>query len=167
MIVYLAGNSLGLQSKSSAMCIQEELSMWQDKAVTGWFQSHYKRPWSSYADRLAPLIAGLVGAKDEKEVTTMGTLTANLHFLLCAFYRPTKERYKILYEHKAFPSDRYAFASQAEMHGYTKADALITVKPREGEYLLRNEDILETIEREGDQGGANPSCWPLLRKDSS
>lgn len=151
MIVYLAGNSLGLQSKSSAMCIQEELSMWQDKAVTGWFQSHYKRPWSSYSDRLAPLIAGLVGAKDEKEVTTMGTLTANLHFLLCAFYRPTKERYKILYEHKAFPSDRYAFASQAEMHGYTKADALITVKPREGEYLLRNEDILETIEREGDQ----------------
>lgn len=57
-----------------------------------------------------------------------------------------------MYESKAFPSDNYAFASQAEMHGYDKKDALVRVAPRQGEYCLRIEDILDTIEKEGDQG---------------
>lgn len=91
------------------------------------------------------------GANTE-EVAIMGTLTVNMHLLLCSFYRPTKERYKILFEAKAFPSDNYAFASQAEMHGFDRKDALVRVAPREGEYCLRIEDILSAIEREGDQG---------------
>jgi kynureninase len=82
----------------------------------------------------------------------MGTLTANLHLLLCSFYRPTKDRYKIMFESKAFPSDNYAFASQVEMHGYDKKDALVRVGPRKGEYCLRIEDILEAIEEQGDEG---------------
>jgi kynureninase len=39
------------------------------------------------------------------EVACMGTLTSNIHTLLSAFYKPTKTRFKILYELKAFPSD--------------------------------------------------------------
>lgn len=96
--------------------------------------------------------AKLNAGASKAEVGIMGTLTANLHLLMCSFYRPTKERYKIMYESKAFPSDNYAFASQAEMHGYDKKDALVRVAPRQGEYCLRIEDILDTIEKEGDQG---------------
>ena len=51
------------------------------------------------------------GAK-ESEVACMGTLTANLHLMLNAFYKPTAERYKILREAKAFPSDEVSTSSR-------------------------------------------------------
>lgn len=127
------------------------MSTWAEKAVSGWFSSVHNRPWKTYAEKLSPMVAGLVGAK-EAEVASMGNLTANLHLLLCSFYRPTEKRFKILFEAKAFPSDHYAFASQVEMHGRKKEDGLITVKPRKGEYTLHTEDILKIIEEQGDEG---------------
>lgn len=36
----------------------------------------------------------------------MGTLTANLHLMMSQFYKPTSERYKLVCEAKAFPSDQ-------------------------------------------------------------
>ena len=52
------------------------------------------------------LIVILIGSHDPRmEVSTMNSLTANLHFGMVAFYRPTATRHKILMEHKAFPSD--------------------------------------------------------------
>jgi len=50
----------------------------------------------------------------------------------------------------AFPSDQYAMESQARYHGFAYEDAVIEVYPREGEYHLRTEDILKTIEDHGD-----------------
>ena len=50
----------------------------------------------------------MIGAK-ESEVITMGTLTANLHLMMTAFYKPSGDRYKILCEGKAFPSDQVSF----------------------------------------------------------
>ena len=49
-------------------------------------------------------MAPIVGA-NHKEVAVMETLTANLHFLMASFYQPTKVRYKVIIEGKAFPSD--------------------------------------------------------------
>ncbi|KAG6903205.1 hypothetical protein C0995_002748 [Termitomyces sp. Mi166 len=112
-------------------------------------------------------MAEIVGAK-EKEVVCMGTLTNNLHLMMDSFYKPTADRFKILCEAKAFPSDQvgrkitsrmkladsviprqYAFASQVKAHDLDPATAIIEVSPREGEYTLREEDILEIIAKEG------------------
>jgi kynureninase len=63
--------------------------------------------------------------------------------MLVSFYRPTKQRFKILTEATAFPSDQYAVASQARFHGFDPAQAIIEVPHK-------MESILETIDREGD-----------------
>ena len=89
----------------------------------------------------------VVGAKYPHEVVAMNGLTANLHFLLVSFYRPTAERYKIVIEDHAFPSDRYAVASQARCHGLNPDDAVVALKPREGEHIPRTEDIEAYLKR--------------------
>ncbi len=64
-------------------------------------------------------------------------------------------------EKGAFPSDQYAVESQLKFHGFDPQDCLIELTPREGESTLRTEDIIETIERHGDEialillGGVN------------
>ncbi|KAG2367494.1 pyridoxal phosphate-dependent transferase [Suillus spraguei] len=100
------------------------------------------------ADTVTPLLAQLVGAS-EKEVACMGTLTANLHLMMAAFYKPTAQRFKILCESRAFPSDQYAFASQARLHGYDPNEAIIEMCPRQGEFTLRESDIMDLIAKEG------------------
>jgi kynureninase len=80
----------------------------------------------------------------------MNSLTVNLHLLMVSFYKPTQERFKIIMEGGAFPSDQYALASQARFHGYAPEEAIIEIFPREGEFTLRTEDIVETINKHAD-----------------
>lgn len=145
--VYLVGNSLGLQPRKAREYIQQELEDWEKWGVEGHF--HARRPWFPYHENLTEQTARLVGAKP-LEVVVMNTLTVNLHLMMVSFYRPTPQRYRILIEGGAFPSDRYAVASQARLHGYDPSQAVLELMPRGGESCLRTEDILETIEREGD-----------------
>ena len=157
-MVYFTGNSLGLQPKTTKDYIQQELNDWATYGVEGHFLA--KNPWLSYHEILTDKTAKLVGALPT-EVVMMNQLTVNLHLLMVSFYRPTKQRYKILCEAKAFPSDQYALQSQVKFHGYAPNDAIIEIAPREGEYEVRHEDIYKAIEDNKDSlalimiGGVN------------
>ena len=144
--VYLCGNSLGLQPKQTKSYIEQELEDWKKYGVEGHLNA--KNPWLPYHEFLTDKMAKVVGAKPI-EVVVMNTLSVNLHLIMASFYRPTKERYKILIESDAFPSDRYAVESQIKFHGYE--NGLVELRPRKGEDLLRNEDIEATIENKGDE----------------
>lgn len=157
-VVYFTGNSLGLQPKTTLSYLQQELNDWAKFGVEGHFLA--KNPWLSYHELLTDKMAKIVGALP-KETVMMNQLTVNLHLLMVSFYRPTKSRYKILCEAKAFPSDQYALQSQLNFHGYTTDEALIEIEPREGEYHIRHEDIYDAIEKNKDSlalimiGGVN------------
>src|SRR5204863_5667825 len=97
-------------------------------------------------------MAAIVGAKPI-ETVMMNALTVNLHLLMVSFYRPTSERYKIVIEKGAFPSDHYAVESQIRFHGLDPRTALIELSSRDGESTLLTEDIVETIGREGSSIG--------------
>lgn len=156
--VYLTGNSLGLQPKTTAGYVQRELDDWARLGVEGHF--HARHPWMPYHELFPKQLSVIVGCK-EHEVVVMNQLTVNLHLLMVTFYRPTKERYKIICEAKAFPSDQYAFESQVCYHGFDPDEAIVEVTPRPGEHTLRTEDILEVIAEHGAQtavvlfGGVN------------
>lgn len=107
-VVYLVGNSLGLQPKLVPKLIAEELQVWAEVAINGHFEHPYGRPWFTVDEECANLLLPIVGA-GPGEVAAMGSLTENLHLLLCAFYQPTPARYKIVMESKAFPSDHVHF----------------------------------------------------------
>lgn len=145
-VLYFCGHSLGLQPKNTAALVQQELQHWQQNAVEGHFTG--ARPWLSYHEQLTEGLAELCGALPI-EVAAMNSLTVNLHLLLISFYKPTPKRHKIVIEANAFSSDRYAVSSQLTLHGYDPETSLIELKPRVGEDVLRTEDILSLIEREG------------------
>jgi len=145
--VYLCGHSLGLQPKTAAAYVEEELKEWARLGVEGHFQA--KNPWMPYHRLLAKQTAELVGA-EPREVVVMNSLTINLHLMMVSFYRPTRERHKIVVERGAFPSDQYAVKSQIRFHGLDPATSLIELTPRADEACLRDEDIEELIEREAD-----------------
>lgn len=146
--IYLCGNSLGLQPKVAKEVLNNQLSNWENLAVEGWFEG--ESPWMFYHKELKKLMAPIVGASPE-EVCPMNTLTVNLHLLMVSFYKPTAKKFKIIMESGAFPSDQYAIESQVRFHGFNPADAIIEVKPREGEYTLRTEDIVNSIVENGDE----------------
>ena len=120
--VYLCGNSLGLQPKDAIEYVNEVQDAWARYAVRGHF--HGTRPWTRYHSLATPGFAALTGAQ-QREVIAMNALTVNLQLLLSAFYRPSANRYKILIESAAFPSDRFAVESQLRAHDIDPAEALI------------------------------------------
>ncbi len=157
-VVYFSGNSLGLQPKAVRGYVEKELEDWATLGVEGHFLARH--PWMPYHEFLTEQTARLVGARPV-EVVVMNTLTVNLHLMLVSFYRPTLARHKILIEGDAFPSDRYAVASQLRFHGYDPAEALVELKPRPDETTIRTEDIEALLEAEGEEialvmlGGVN------------
>ena len=146
--IYFLGNSLGLQPRSANDHIQQILKDWASLGVEAFF--HAKEPWMNYHDKLTHPLAKIIGALPN-EVVIMNQLTVNLHMMLVSFYRPDKKRYKIICEAKAFPSDQYAFETHVKHHGFDPESAIIEIAPRNGEHVLRTEDIISTIEKHGNE----------------
>lgn len=142
--VYLTGNSLGLMPRSARAAVIQELDDWAQLGVEGHF--HARHPWFPYHEDLRDPLAALVGATP-REVVVMGGLTTNLHLLMVSFYRPTVERPLLMIEDGAFPSDRYAAASQVAMRGFDPSQHLVRLRPRAGEHTLRTADVIDQIER--------------------
>ncbi len=173
--IYFTGNSLGLMPRSVRGYVEQELAEWERLGVEA--HLYAKTPWLTYHEFLTERMAAIIGAKPN-ETVVMNSLTVNLHLMMVSFYRPTSERYKIVIEKGAFPSDQYAVESQMQFHenvlspGFSRPSAagkppeggtpnLIELTPREVESTLRTEDIVDVIEREGDSialvllGGVN------------
>lgn len=156
--VYLCGHSLGLQPKTAAAYVEQELQDWARLGVDG--HLHARNAWVPYHRLLTEQTAALVGA-EPGEVVVMNSLTVNLHLMMVSFYRPTPARHKILVERGAFPSDQYAVKSQIRFHGYDPASSLLELVPRSGETCMRDADIESLIDREGEKiallmlGGVN------------
>jgi kynureninase len=167
--IYFTGNSLGLQPKKAREYVLQEMDDWAKLGVEGHF--HAKNPWFSYHELFPEKLSAIIGALPE-EVIVMNQLTVNLHLLMATFYRPSVERFKIICEAKAFPSDQYALESQVKLHGFDPSKAIIEVAPREGESYVRTEDIVRTIQDHKDEvslvmfGGVNYYNGQVLDMES-
>ncbi|RYC69316.1 kynureninase [Spirosoma sordidisoli] len=159
-LVYLCGNSLGLQPKSARAALDQELTTWQQLGVEGWFDKPEgaEQNWLGYHNTCKGALGQVVGA-DPAEVCPMNALTVNLHLLLASFYRPGqngtsasgKPKYKILTIKGDFPSDQYALETHLQHHGLTTANALVEVAPRPADGLIHTTDIQAAIAEHADE----------------
>ncbi len=142
-LIYLLGNSLGLQPRKSKVYIQEILHQWANFGVEGFFKGD--QPWDSYHDHLVKPMAAIVGAQPA-EIVVMNQLTVNLHLMLTSFYQPSGKRKKIICEAKAFPSDQYMLETHVGSRGFDPEEVIIEVQPRAGEHTIRTEDLVAAIQ---------------------
>jgi kynureninase len=149
-LTYLCGHSLGLMPRAARRVVNAELDHWASRAVDGHFPDSRHAGWLDYHTRFTAPLAALAGAQRD-EVVAMNTLTVNLHLMLATFFRPTKQRYKILIERDAFSSDRYAVESQLRWHGLDPKKALVELAPREDSFELDIERYTELLEQEGER----------------
>jgi kynureninase len=140
--LYFAGHSLGLMPKSSPEYVQQAMTDWGKYGVEGHFEGDY--PWLPYHENVTQSLANLVGAKTS-EVVAMNSLTVNLHLALVSFYKPTKNRFKILIEANSFPSDKYAVDSQAKFHGFDPRLAIIE------SHAKTTNELADEIKKHGEQ----------------
>jgi kynureninase len=126
---YLSGHSLGLMPRGARLLVERELERWARKGVAGHFDDD---GWLAYHERFAAPLARLLNA-EPAEVVAMNSLTVNLHLLLVSFFTPAGERCRIVIERGAFPSDRFAVASQLRWHGLDPERDLLELETRPGE----------------------------------
>ena len=136
-VAYLAGNSLGLQPRAARAAVDDVLEAWATSGVDA--HEHGAFPWMPYHETMRETVAGLVGARPG-EAVVMNSLTVNLHLMMGSFYRPTRDRYRVVIEADVFPSDRYAVMGVARSHGLDPDDAVV---------VRRAEDVVEFLDREG------------------
>ncbi|KAK1659124.1 kynureninase 2 [Colletotrichum godetiae] len=150
--VYFCGNSLGVPPKAVKDYILAQLETWASIGVNGHFQGLENSPlvcWQDMAEDVAKKSAAIVGALPE-EVVMMNTLTANLHFLMASFYRPTEKKHKIILEWRPFPSDHYVIESQIQWHGLDPSKSMVQIQPDENFYIS-TDLVLKTIDEHAEE----------------
>lgn len=128
--IYFCGNSLGLQPRRTRDYVNRYLDTWASKGVFGHFTTYEGGlpPWLHLDDATKQQSAKIVGALPS-EVVVMETLTANLHLLMSSFYRPTADRWKIIIEGKAFPSDHVSTPCASTLPTNTPANMSNSMPP--------------------------------------
>jgi len=156
-LIYLCGNSLGLQPKAARQALNHELDTWQNLGVDGWFEQADEqqregagRPWLNYHESCKQALADIVGATAD-EVCPMNALTVNIHLLLASFYRPTATKYKILTIKGDFPSDQYALETHVKHRGFSPDEAIIEIAPQADSGLIHTTDIQRAIAEHADE----------------
>jgi kynureninase len=147
-LIYFCGNSLGLMPRRVRSLLAEELDEWSRRGVEAHMQA--RKPWYSYHENFRETGARLVGALPG-EVVMMNSLTVNLHLMMVTFYRPTAERFKIVIEEAAFPSDTYAVTSHLRSRGYDPAEAMIVLRPDPGRRTIATESIERLLAERGSE----------------
>ncbi|KAN0047589.1 hypothetical protein ACTA71_001972 [Dictyostelium dimigraforme] len=147
-VIYLTGNSLGLQPKEiEKQLVGSYLKDWRKYGVEG--HHHGDHPFLHIDEEIQESLSKIVGSLPS-EVCPMNSLSTNIHILMANFYKPTQTRHKIIIEYGAFPSDLYVTESQIRHHSFKPETSLIKIKPRDGEYTLRTEDIISVLREHGD-----------------
>jgi len=170
-LIYLCGNSLGLQPKSARAALEQELTTWQNLGVEGWFERSdglraegSDQTWLGYHATCKEALSHIVGA-EPAEVCPMNALTVNLHLLLASFYRPGQDepgpdgpnragsnarKYKILTIKGDFPSDQYALETHLKHRSspifqLNPVNALIEIDAHPDDRLIHTTDIQKAI----------------------
>ena len=133
--IYMDGNSLGLMCKDSRTSVLRVLDEWAMLGVRGWLEA--KRPWFYFSEQLGAMCSSLVGAAAD-EVVVSGTTTVNIHQLVNTFYRPSRERKRIIADELDFPSDIYALRSIVKLRGANPDTDLILAPSADGRSLDEN-----------------------------
>lgn len=135
--IYMDGNSLGVSSKDAEESLLNMLEIWKEHGINVWSIEGGK--YFLYQNFLGSQIAPLINAYPE-EVTVANSTTVNVHQCIATFYKPTKERYKIIVDDLNFPSDRYAVDSQVKLKGLNPDDAVKVVESKDGRTI--SEDLI-------------------------
>ncbi|MED5475096.1 MAG: kynureninase [Candidatus Neomarinimicrobiota bacterium] len=157
-IIYLCGNSLGLQPIDTYDYVNKEINNWKNLGVDGHFSS--ERPWVTYHENLTNYTAEIVGSLNS-EVVVMNSLSVNLHLLMISFYKPKNLKRKILIEQNSFPSDQFVVQSQLKYHNKDPKKDLLFLPSLDNNGLTSTDQIISFIKKYHDQisliliGGVN------------
>lgn len=139
--LYFDGNSLGPYSKDAEEAIYNMLDVWKKEKILMWNIEDGR--YFKYPQYLGSLFTPLVNA-DANEITVTNSTTINIHQTLATFYKPTKDRYKILVDDLNFPTDIHAAVSQVKLKGLDPEDAIKVVKSRDGR-IIEEDDIIDAL----------------------
>lgn len=123
--IYMDGNSLGLMSRDAEKSLLRVMEEWKTLGINGW--SDAEIPWFHFSKELAKLMAPLVGAEQD-EITIHSSTTVNIHAMISTFFKPDRNRNKILIDSLNFPTDRYAIESQLLLKGLDPMEHLVVVE---------------------------------------